>query len=160
MARTVESKQLLCAVTSADISEETELAGIGIIIKSARRHTLRKIACITPTQDHIVAAYEAIATALREARKMGARAIVVYTDTEGVINQLEKTARVDEGQLARHLEVRSLLNQFHRAEVKLASPEQGKAAHQLAVEAREEGVRGAPWTAPQLVLPMADTGSG
>jgi ribonuclease HI len=160
MARTVESKQLLCALTSADTPEDTELAGIGVIIKSARRHTLRKIARSTPTQDRVTAAYEDIATALREARKMGARAIVVYTDCEGVVNQLRKAARVDESQLARHLEARSLLNQFHRAEVKLASPEQSRAAHELAVEAREEGVRDAPWARAQLVLPMADTGTG
>ncbi len=160
MARTVESKQLLCAVTSADAAEETAIAGIGVVIKSARRHTLRKISRTTTTQDCITAAYEAITTALREARKMGARAVVVYTDSEGVINQLGKTARVDAGQLARHLEARSLLNQFHRAEVKLASPEQSEVAHQLALEALAEGSAADHALTGQLALPIADTGTG
>ena len=159
MARTVESKQLLCALTSAEISEDTQAAGIGVVIKSARRHTLRKISHTTVTDDPIVAAYEAIATALREARKMGARAVVVYTDNDGVINQLEKTARVDAGQLARHLEARSLLNQFHRAEVQLASPEQTEVPRQLAEEALE-GESARIDVTSQLALPIAETGTG
>ena len=71
MAKSVESRQLLYANTSAYASVETSIAGIGVVIKAARRHTLFKQSDTRPTSDHVVAAYEAISLALREAKGMG-----------------------------------------------------------------------------------------
>jgi len=158
MARDVESKQLLYAMTSAYTAPEGEIAGIGVVIKAARHHTLRKIAATVPAQDRVIAAYEAISAALREAREMGARALIVYTDCETVIGQLNRTVRVEPGQLARHLEARSLLNQFHRAEIAPVSPGQNDAARLLAFEAWEQ--EAPDGNARQLDLPLAFTGTG
>jgi len=152
MAREAESKQLLYAMTSGHTTGTSDIAGIAAIIKAARHHTLRKIATTVPTNDRITAAYEAISAALREAREMGARALIVYTDCEAVIGQLGRTVTVDREQLARHLETRSLLHQFHRAEVALVSSSQNEAAHALAVEAWHRGIEGGG--SRQLELPM------
>jgi ribonuclease HI len=152
MARNVESKQLLYAMTSVHVIEESGLAGIGIIIKAPRHHTLRKVAATVPTNDPVTAAYEAISAALREAYEMGARALVVYTDCDAVIGQLRRTVVVAPGQLARHLEARSLLNQFHRAEIAPVSAAQNAAAHRLALEALEQPVADAASAQPPLPL--------
>jgi len=154
MARSAESKQLLYANTSAHTSLETSVAGIGVVIKAARRHTLRKQSDTKPTSDRVVASYEAISAALREARDMGARVVVVRTDCEPIIWQLEKQAPVSPGQLARHLETRSLLNQFHRAEVSHISPDENRAAHDLALRAWEHGCKLKGEVESQLRLPL------
>jgi ribonuclease HI len=155
MARDVESRQLLYAMTSVHTTQESDIAGIAVIIKAARHHTLRKFAGTVPTNDRVIAAYEAISAALREAREMGARALIVYTDCEAVVRQLDRTVRVDPAHLARHLEVRSLLNQFHRAEVTPVSSAQNDSARLLAAEAWEQG--GA--MSRQLELPLAVSGT-
>jgi ribonuclease HI len=156
MARDAESKQLLYAMTSAHATQDSDIAGIGVIIKAARHHTLRKIGSTVPTNDRVTAAYEAISAALREAREMGARALIVYTDCDAVVAQLNRTVRVDPAQLARHLEARSLLNQFHRAEVTPVSPAQNDAARLLAIEAWERDA--ANGASRQLALPLVGSG--
>jgi len=156
MARDVESKQLLYAMTSGYTNQDSDVAGIGVIIKAARHHTLRKIASTVPTNDRVTAAYEAISAALREAREMGARALIVYTDCEAVVGQLNRTISVDSGQLARHLETRSLLNQFHRAQIAPVSAGQNDPARLLAIEAWQRGADGA---SRQLELPLAASGT-
>lgn len=155
MAKETESRQLLYAITSGYTRQDSDAAGIGVIIKAARHHTLRKISSIVSTTDPVMAAYDAIIVALREARQMGARVLIVYTDCEAVIKQLERTVRVAPDQLARHLEARSLLNQFHRAEIVRVSPGQNEAARVLAMEAleRHEGAGGAR----QLELPLINS---
>ncbi|MBM3497530.1 MAG: reverse transcriptase-like protein [Armatimonadetes bacterium] len=157
MAREAESKQLLYAMTSGHTAGSSDIAGIAVIIKAARHHTLRKISATVPTNDRITAAYEAISAALREAREMGARALIVYTDCEAVIGQLNRTVTVGREQLARHLETRCLLNQFHRAEVAPVAPAQNEAARRLAVEAWQREVEGGG--SRQLELPMAAGGA-
>jgi len=159
MARTVESRQLLYAFTSAHMVPDTDVAGLGAVIRTPRRHTVRKTHATACTTDPVVAAYEAIKLALREAREMGARAVVVYTDNEAVLHQLDKTVRVDPEQLARHLETRSLLNQFHRAQVLRASPDNNEPAHELAMQAWQEA-GGEALDAPELPLTWAGTGTG
>jgi ribonuclease HI len=158
MAREAESKQLLYAMTSGHVRPDSDIAGIGVVIKAARHHTLRKFTATAPTNDRVTAAYEAISAALREAREMGARALIVYTDCQPVVDQLSRTVTVDREQLARHLEARCLLNQFHRAEILLVSPERNEAAHALAVEALEHGAVGD--LTRQLELPMVAAGTG
>jgi ribonuclease HI len=159
MARTVESRQLLYAFTAAHISPEADVAGLGAVIRTPRRHTVRKAHAAARTTDRVVAAYEAIKLALREAREMGARAIVVYTENEAVLRQLDKTVRVNPEQLARHLETRSLLNQFHRAQVLRASPDNNESAHELAIQAWQEA-GGGLLGAPELPLTWVGTGTG
>ncbi|MGQ9730990.1 MAG: reverse transcriptase-like protein [Candidatus Zipacnadales bacterium] len=155
MARTTDSKQLLYALTSAHTVENSEIAGIGVIIKAARHHTLRKISNTVPTNDPVIAAYEAINAALRETYHMGARALIVYTDCQPVIGQLQRTVCVGPAHLARYLEVRSRLNQFNRAEVVPISPDENRAARTLATAAWEgfdpDSLAG------QLQLPLVET---
>jgi ribonuclease HI len=158
MARTVESRQLLYAYTSAHISPDTGVAGLGAVIKTPRRHTVRKTHAVSQTHDRVAAAYEAIKLALKEAREMGARAVVVYTDSEAVIHQLDKSASVDAGQLARHLETRSLLNQFHRAEVVGVPPDRNEPARELAAQASEQAGGGLFDGTPELPFRWAGTG--
>ena len=158
MARTVESRQLLYAFTSAHVAPEAAVAGLGAVLKTPRRHTVRKAHATAHTSDPVVAAYEAIKLALREAREMGARAVVVYTDSDVVLRQLDKTVTVDPGQLARHLETRSLLNQFHRAQVLRAPVADSEPAHELAFRAWEEGGGALSVTTPELPLHWAGTG--
>jgi ribonuclease HI len=157
MAREAESKQLLYAMTSGHTTQDSDIAGIAVIIKAARHHTLRKIASTVPTNDRITAAYEAISAALREAREMGARALIVYTDCEPVLGQLNRTVTVGRDQLARHLETRCLLNQFHRAEIAPVSAAQNEAARALAVEAWERETEHG--VSRQLQLPLVSSGT-
>ena len=155
MAKSVESRQLLYANTSAYASVETSIAGIGVVIKAARRHTLFKQSDTRPTSDHVVAAYEAISLALREAKGMGARVVIVHTDCEPVLRQLERETTVSPGQLARHLETRSLMNQFHKADVVYVKPDENRAARELAHRAWEHGCRVRGELESQLSLPLA-----
>jgi len=159
MAKSVESKQLLYAHTSAHTSQDCDVAGIGVVIKAPRRHTLHKHSGTKETADPVVAAYEAIASALREARHMGARAVVVHTDCEPVVWQIEKRVPVSPGQLARHLETRSLLNQFNRAQISLVAPAENQPARRLAQRAFEHGCRGHQAPEEQLSLPLMSTGT-
>jgi ribonuclease HI len=157
MAREAESKQLLYAMIGGHTANDSDIAGIGVVIKAARHHTLRKISTTVPTNDRITAAYEAICVALREAREMGARALIIYTDCEPVIGQLNRTVTVDRDHLARHLEARCLLNQFHRAEIAPVSAAQNEAARTLAIEAWEHGIESG--ASHQLELPLVGSGT-
>jgi hypothetical protein len=91
---------------------------------------------------------------------MGARAVVICTDCEPVIWQLEKRVPVSQEQLARHLEARSLLNQFHRADVAFVGADDNRAAHELAVRAWEHACRLQGEPEDQLALPLVGTRTG
>jgi len=159
MARSIDSRQLLYAHTSAHTSDDTNVAGLGVVIKAPRRHTIHKTSDTKATSDRVVAAYEAISIALREAKRMGARAVVIRTDCEPVIWQLDKRVPVSRDQLARHLETRSLLNQFHRADVAFVRVDDNRIAHELAVRAWEHACRLQGEPDGQLALPLVGTGT-
>ncbi len=68
--------------------------------------------------DPIGAVYRAMLLGLAEARRAGARALVLYTDDTGVAAQLEGIERPPAGALGPYLQVRALLNAFRSARVR------------------------------------------
>jgi len=125
-------------------------AGIAVALKDRQRRPLLKCSYAVPVQTQEAASYEAIAVALREARNLDAGSIAVYADDARVVGQINREAEAKAENAGRYLEVRSLLNQFAWARVRVADPAQ---CYGLRASA-ERAVRGLPTTESYDVPPQ------
>jgi len=67
--------------------------------------------------DVMAAAYRALVLGLTEARRVRARAVIIYADDADVVAQLDGTERPPAPVLGLYLHVRALLNAFRSAQV-------------------------------------------
>ncbi len=74
-------------------------------------------------QDRVPPAYRALLLALWDARRSGARALVVSTDDAEVASQLAGNVPPPAGAIGPYLQVRALLNAFGSAEIRFVARE-------------------------------------
>ena len=89
------------------------------------------------TGDVMTAAYRALVLGLTEARRLRARAVIIYADDADVVAQLDGTERPPGSVLGPYLQVRALLNAFRSAHVRhSAAPETSEAVFAAAAAFR------------------------
>lgn len=93
-------------------------AGIGIVLRAADATTLVTLGRFIGRATNNVAEYRALITALEEAKKLGARKIIIRGDSELVIKQIRGEYRVKNAGLKQlYDEAQHLLHQFDHAKI-------------------------------------------
>jgi len=148
----------IIAATSSVASPKDMAAGIGIVLSSADGRTLAKVAERITQPDPIAAAYVAAAAAAREAARLGARRLTLVTDSDRVARELQRQAAAAPEHRAKHLETRSLLNQFRQVRVLRVAPGRNLVARRLACLGFASGPlhRGPQERSPELPLLFPD----
>jgi ribonuclease HI len=93
-------------------------AGIGVVIRAADGTPLVTLGRYIGNATNNIAEYRALITSLEEARKLGARKIVIQGDSELVIKQMKGEYRVKHPNMKRLFEdAQHLLHQFDEARI-------------------------------------------
>ncbi len=116
-------------------------AGIGVVISSEGREVRRFKQFIGHATNN-EAEYRALLAALKLAREMGARSVVVKSDSELLVKQLRGEYKVRKKSLALLYDkaLRELGN-FEEFEIRHISREENKTADRLANEAIDESLK-------------------
>lgn len=116
-------------------------AGIGVVISSEGRE-VRKFKQFIGHATNNEAEYRALLAALKLAREMGARSVVVKSDSELLVKQLRGEYKVRKKSLALLYDkaLRELGN-FEEFEIRHISREENKTADRLANEAIDESLK-------------------
>src|SRR4249920_1034997 len=92
-------------------------AGIGVVVRAQDGTPLVTLGRFIGRATNNVAEYKALITALQEARRLGARRIVIRGDSELVIRQMRGEYRVKHPDMkVLYDEARDLVSQFDNAE--------------------------------------------
>ncbi len=111
-------------------------AGLGVVIKDGKGRILKRICRHVGTKTNNEAEYMALIVALKEALKMGARCVEVFTDSQLLERQISGKYRVKSPHLKfLHREVRALCSQLERFVVTHVPREENKEADSLARKA-------------------------
>lgn len=117
-------------------------AGAGVTISDPRGGRVTEIALPLGETTNNVAEYAALLCALQEAARVGAREVMVRTDSELLAKQIQGDYRVKDPTLrVFHALAQRLIEGFQRCEVTHVPREQNRAADRLANRAVEEGLR-------------------
>ena len=93
-------------------------AGIGIVLRAADGTVLRTLGRFIGRATNNVAEYKALITALEEAKKLGAKKIIVRGDSELIVKQMRGEYRVKNADLRElYDEAQFLLHQFDEAKI-------------------------------------------
>ena len=109
------------ALVSAAPLQDTDAAGIGVLLKAHDRSTVRTICQALPDTEPLAAAYEALMRVLEEALRTGSRRITVYLDPPEVVTQLTGDGDVPRWLLVKHLKTRGMINQLGSVALKAAT---------------------------------------
>ncbi len=162
MAHAGKGPSFLYALTSGVLQpgatqDEASLGGIAVQIKDNRSRPLGKYSYAMPAATQAEAAYEAILMALREAHRIGARTVTVYTDDRQVADEVNRAAEVAAANLSRYLECRAAMNQFRRARVKHIDAARNHNTRAMADRAaRDREVRAQSYERVELPLGFAE----
>ena len=162
MAQAARGPSFLYALTSGVLQEappdpEGRLGGIAVQIKDNQSRPLEKYSYALPVATEAEAAYEAIVMALREAYRMGARGVTVYTDDEQVVSEVNRSVEVPSANVGRYLECRALMNQFRRAQVRYIDPARNYPTRAMADRAvRNREVRAQSYRPVALPLGLSE----
>ncbi len=115
-------------------------AGAGAILKDSRGKTLKKISRYLGVATNNVAEYQALLLGLKEAKKLGAKQLGIYSDSELLIKQIEGEYRVKSEHL-KDLFRKAIkeLKKFSRFAFFHIPREENKEADRLANRAIDEG---------------------
>ncbi len=115
-------------------------AGAGAIFKDSRGKILKKTGKYLGVATNNVAEYQALLLGLKEARKLGAKKLVIYSDSELLIKQMEGEYRVKSENL-KDLFRKAIkeLKKFSRSAFFHIPREDNKEADKLANRAIDEG---------------------
>ncbi|MFQ6099282.1 MAG: reverse transcriptase-like protein [Armatimonadota bacterium] len=127
------------ALTSATARLAVGMAGIAVILKDARKNVLRRVRSRISCTSQEGAVYEAILTALREAKALGARNVTVYCDDPAVVGHLNRDLEVPPGLTQAFIQVRALMNRFRKANVQLIEDDKNTRARRMSELALESG---------------------
>lgn len=112
---------------------------MGVVFVDSHERTVRRIGWTVPgvaTLD--LAAFRGIVYALWNARRLGPRRVIVYSDNPSVVAQINGRQDVDPELVGPYLEVRALLHAYRSARVELQGTRWGRVAREAA-EAAERG---------------------
>jgi ribonuclease HI/probable phosphoglycerate mutase len=125
-------------------------AGIGIVIRAADNTPLITLGRFIGRATNNVAEYNALITALREAKKLGAARIVVCGDSELIVRQMNGEYRVKHPDLQPlHQEAQELLREFDEARIEHNLRHKNALADKLANLAMDRMSDGTDFEAPQ-----------
>ncbi|MFA5068558.1 MAG: ribonuclease HI family protein [Candidatus Omnitrophota bacterium] len=111
-------------------------AGVGIILEDENKRIVANIDKFIGNATNNVAEYTALITGMEEARKLGAKAITINTDSQLLAKQLSGEYRVKNPVLKElHEQARKALIHFDRVIVNNIPREQNKGADKLANKA-------------------------
>lgn len=115
-------------------------AGAGAILKDGRGKTVKKITKYLGVATNNVAEYQALLLGLKEAKKLGATQLGIYSDSELLIKQIEGEYRVKSDNL-KDLFRKAIkaLKKFSRSDFFHIPREENKEADRLANRAIDEG---------------------
>ncbi len=146
--------QSVYALTGVARQPGQGVAGIAVIIKDPRKHTLKQISRRIHTTSPEAPKYEAVQMALREALHLGARSVSVYVDDPEVVGHLRQDLRVPTDLTTPYLEIRALMNRFRRAHIRYVEEGKSRRARALAEMAIMDRA-GETRTYEALPLPLA-----
>src|SRR4051794_37807760 len=130
-------------------------AGIGVVIRAEDGTPLVTLGRYIGRATNNVAEYTALITALEEAKRLGAKKVVIRGDSELIIRQMRGEYRVKHPDMkVLYDQARALVAQFHKAEITHNLREHNELADKLAnlamdrkadvTEANDEPSAGAP----------------
>ena len=109
--------------------------GIGIVIKKGE-NVIKTIAEATGKGTNNIAEYQAVIKALKEARKLKAEKIEIYSDSQLVVNQVNGSYSVKDEELKQlHAEVIRLKNDFKICNFIQIDREENRFANRLSIQA-------------------------
>jgi ribonuclease HI len=117
-------------------------AGITVVLRWQTTGETRTLARRLRRYEPARSSYRAVLQGLWEARKMGARRIVLSTDDAAVAAQLTGTDGPPAGTIGFYLQARAMCNAFRSAEVRQAEPGQLPAAWEAGVAAEHGSTPG------------------
>ncbi len=108
-----------------------------------------------------VAEYTALLRALEHAKRLGARQVLVHSDSELMVNQMQGKYKVkNEGLRPLYEEARGHVKEFESVTFRHVRREQNGRADRLCNEALDGDVKAAPRSAPRSKAPAARVDSG
>jgi ribonuclease HI len=114
-------------------------AGIGIVITDAKDQTVKNVSRYLGNTTNNVAEYTALIFGMDEARSLGAKEIVINTDSELLAKQLGGEYKVKNSALKDlYAKVKNLLNSFDEVRVNQIEREKNKGADKLANKAIDD----------------------
>jgi len=114
-------------------------SGIGVVICNSKEEVLKNISEAIGQTTNNVAEYMALIYALQESLILGAKAVIIKTDSELLAKQLNRLYKVKDADLkllfnqAQHLK-----NKFSRFEIRHINREENKGADKLASKAAKK----------------------
>jgi ribonuclease HI len=115
--------------------------GAGVVIKDEQERTVSHIKRYLGSVTNNIAEYQALILGLQEAKQLGSQEVMIYLDSELVVNQINGVYRVRDSTLKiLEGEVRGLLKHFTRWVIRHIPREENREADRLAREAvRDKG---------------------
>jgi ribonuclease HI len=118
-------------------------AGIGVVVTDGRGRTVAEIAEGIGPATNNVAEYRAVLAGLEAAAELGARTILVRSDSRLLVEQLSGRFRVKNPRLIRlHEEARGLMKGFREVRFEHVPREENKAADRLANKGVDDWLAG------------------
>jgi ribonuclease HI len=118
-------------------------SGIGIIVRTEEGRTILRMAGSIGVATNNVAEYTALLTLLKKARELDCDRLIVHSDSELMVRQMNGEYKIKNPEIARfHSTIRDLLGLSTFAfEIKYIPREMNSEADQLANEGIESGVK-------------------
>ncbi|MFA0769209.1 MAG: hypothetical protein OXFUSZZB_002537, partial [Candidatus Fervidibacter sp.] len=114
------------------------LAGIGVVACDEKGQVVATRQRPLPSATNNEAEYQAVLEGLRLARELGASEVIVFSDSELVVRQLQGAYQVrSEGLKGLWREAKALMRQFRRCEIRHIPREQNAQANRLAQQASD-----------------------
>jgi len=101
------------------IAQAGRWAGLGVVFVDARGEVLHRIGRRVPVSNTDLAAFQGILYALWTARRLGSRRVVVHSDHDAVVAQINGFQEVRVDLVGPYLEVRALLHAYRSARVEV-----------------------------------------
>ncbi len=117
-------------------------AGVGVVLSDGSGRLLKELAIYLGETTNNVAESCALVLALQEATHLGARRVMVSTDSELLARQVDGTYRVKDKRLQwLHVLIRHLIQGFDRFEIRHIPRTENRAADRLANRAVNESLK-------------------
>ena len=120
-------------------------AGVGVVLSAGPGRKAKELAVYLGEATNNVAEHCALIVALQEALKQNSADVLVFSDSELLVRQVNGQYKVKDRQLQwLHVLIRQLIEGFSRFEIRHVPREENKAADRLANRAVTDGLRRQP----------------
>ncbi len=115
-------------------------SGIGVVIYDRKKKKIKEVKKYIGTASNNVAEYKALIQGLRESKKLVAESVIVFSDSELLINQMNGRFRINNEGLRRLFQqAKNVEVNFEKVTYRLIDRNENKAADQLANLAIKRG---------------------